>query len=139
MCPRNSKKLRENHPHSFLISQRRMPHCFAPTNKAAAAAAASGNKQISTTIFCEESSLLECYLYYRPVFFNTTALLYTPKQPARAQKCSRIKKDTSVNIHITNTNKKGYDAVDQPCHSKPYLLAMSLRISSAIPSILPFT
>ena len=49
------KKLRENHPHSFLISRRRrrMPHCcFAPTNKvAAAAAAASGNKQISTTIF----------------------------------------------------------------------------------------
>ena len=51
LCPRNSKKLRENHPHSFLISPRRMPYCFAPTNKAAAAAAASGNKQISTTIF----------------------------------------------------------------------------------------
>ena len=37
---------------------------------------------------------------YRPVFFNTTALLYTPKQPARAQKCSRIKKDTLVELLI---------------------------------------
>ena len=36
---------------------------------------------------------------YRPVFFNTTALLYTPKQPARAQKCSCIKKDTSVQFY----------------------------------------
>ena len=33
---------------------------------------------------------------YRPGFFDTPALLYTPIQPARAQKCSRIKKDTSV-------------------------------------------
>ena len=33
---------------------------------------------------------------YRCIIFNTTALLYTPIQPARAQKCSPIKKDTSV-------------------------------------------
>ena len=39
---------------------------------------------------------------YRCIVLNRTALLYTPIQPARAKKCSPIKKDTSVVICIPN-------------------------------------
>ena len=49
------------------------------------------------------------FLYYRCIIFNTTALLYTPIQPAHTQKCSRIKKDTSVAALFNVLPKYSFD------------------------------
>ena len=38
------------------------------------------------------------FLTYRPVIFDWGALLYTPIQPARAQKCAPIKNEPSILI-----------------------------------------
>ena len=48
-----------------------------------------------------EVKLISCAgpsLSYRPVFFDWPALLYTPIQPARAQKCGSIKNEPSIII-----------------------------------------